>query len=62
MFREFALFVKYPYTAGIIATMWLSTAILFAIKKGLPVVAIVGFNMMATLIIAYMGFRGKKEI
>ena len=35
MFKDVILFVKYPYTAGVIATMWLGTAILLAINKGL---------------------------
>ena len=26
MLKEFILFIKYPYTAGVIATIWLGTA------------------------------------
>lgn len=62
MLKEFALFVKYPYTAGIIATMWLGTAILFVIKQGLPIVTVLGVNMVASLVLAGIGFRGKKEL
>jgi hypothetical protein len=62
MFKDFAMFVKYPYTAGIIATMWLCTAIAFVIKQDVPIIKMVGINMAASLLIAYLGFRGKKEI
>jgi hypothetical protein len=62
MFKDFALFVKYPYTAGIIATTWLGTAILFALKTDLPIIPMVGANMLSSLIMAFFGFRGKKEI
>ena len=62
MFKDFVLFVKYPYTAGIIATMWLGTAALLAIDNNLPVVAIVAINMVASTVIAVFGFRGQKEI
>jgi hypothetical protein len=62
MFKDFVLFVKYPYTAGIIATMWLGTAALLAIDNKLPVIAIVAVNMAASIVIAVFGFRGQKEI
>ena len=41
MFKEFLLFIKYPYTAGVIATMWLGSAALLAIDRELPLVRIV---------------------
>jgi len=62
MFKDFVLFVKYPYTAGILATMWLGTAALLAIDNKLPVIAIVAVNMVASVVIAVFGFRGQKEI
>jgi len=62
MLKEFLLFIKYPYTAGVIATMWLGSAALLAIDKDLPLVRIVMINMIVTIIIATFGFRGKKEM
>lgn len=62
MLKEFLLFIKYPYTAGVIATIWLGSAALLAIDKDLPLVRIVMINMIVTIIIAIFGFRGKKEI
>lgn len=60
--RDLMLFIKYPYTAGIIATMWLGTASILAIDQELPVVDIVIIAMIATVIIALIGFRGKQEL
>lgn len=62
MLKEFLLFIKYPYTAGVIATMWLGSAALVAIDRDLPLVRIVMINMIVTIIIAGFGFRGKKEL
>lgn len=62
MLKEFLLFIKYPYTAGVIATMWLGSAALLAIDRELPLVRIVMINMIVTIVVAAFGFRGKKEI
>ena len=62
MLREFVLFIKYPYTAGVIGIIWLGSAALLAINKDLPVVGIVCINMVASVIIAGFGFRGKSEL
>ncbi len=62
MLRDLLLFVKYPYAAIIIATMWLGTAALIAIDRSLPVVEMVMINMVASCVIAIMGFQGKKDL
>ncbi len=61
MLKEFLLFIKYPYTAGVIATIWLGSAVLMAISRGLPGIRIVIIDMFASVIIALFGFSGKKE-
>lgn len=61
MLKDFVLFVKYPYTAGIIATMWLGTAAFIAIDRHLEVVVMVGVTMVVSAIIALMGFSGDNE-
>ena len=61
MLKEFILFIKYPYTAGVIATIWLGSAILMAINKGLPDIKIVVIDMICSVIIAAFGFGGKSE-
>jgi len=61
MLKDFVLFVKYPYTAGIIATMWLGTAAFIAIDRSLDIVLMVGATMIVSAVIALMGFGGDKE-
>lgn len=61
MLKDFVLFVKYPYTAGIIATMWLGTAAFIAIDSTMNVVLMVGVTMIASAIVALMGFSGDGE-
>lgn len=62
MLKEFILFIKYPYTAGIIATIWLGSVALIAIDRSLPVIRVIIINMVATCIVAVLGFRGKQEM
>jgi hypothetical protein len=62
MVKDFILFIKYPYTAGVIATIWLGSAALLAINQGLPLIAIVVIDMFSSIIIAAFGFRGSAEI
>ena len=62
MLKEALLFIKYPYTAGVIGIVWLGSAVLLAIDKDLSVVHVVVINMIVSVIIAGFGFRGKQEI
>ena len=60
MFRDFILFVKHPYAAGIIAAIWFGSTALLAIDGSLPLVQIVMINMGSSLIIALIGFNSKQ--
>lgn len=62
MLKEFILFIKYPYTAGVIGIIWLGSAALMAIDQDLPFIRIVVINMILSILISVFGFRGKKEI
>lgn len=62
MLKEFILFIKYPYTAGVIATIWLGSAILMALEPNLPIVMMVMVNLVVSVIIAAIGFTGKQEV
>ena len=61
MLKEFLLFIKYPYTAGVIATIWIGSAVLMAINRGLPEIRMVIINMFASVVLAFIGFGGKSE-
>ncbi len=62
MLKDFILFIKYPYTAGVIATIWLGSAALLAIDHDLALVRVVMIDMIVSVVIAAFGFRGKKEL
>jgi len=61
MLKDFILFIKYPYTAGVIVTIWLGSAALIAINEDLPLIRIVIINMLASTFIAFFGFGTKSE-
>ncbi len=60
MLKEVILFIKYPYTAGTIGTVWIGSAILMALNRDLNGVHIVMINMFASIVIAAIGFGGKE--
>ncbi len=62
MLKDFILFIKYPYTAGVIVTIWLGSAALIAINEDLPLIRIVIINMLASTFIAFFGFGTKSEL
>ena len=60
--KDFLLFIKYPYTAGIIAVVWLGSAAILAIQPELDMIQVLIVDMVVTVIVAGFGFRGKREI
>jgi len=60
MFKNLFFIIKYPYTAGVVITIWLGSTGLIITDQTLPVVTIVTINIIATLIIGYIGFRTDK--
>jgi len=53
--------VRYPYTAAVIAIVWLGTATLLAINPDLPIQQFVIINSAATIIIAAIGFTSPRR-
>jgi len=60
MLKEILLYIKYPYTAGIIAIIWLGSALLMAINRELNGVHIVVIDTATSVVIAAIGFSGKE--
>jgi len=60
MLKDIMLFIKYPYTAGVIGTVWLGSAVLMAINSHLNGVNVVIINLIATIVIAAIGFGGRE--
>lgn len=61
MFKDMLLLVKYPYAAGINTIIWIFSGILIAIKPSLPILSMVTINMVATIVVSYVGFKTEKR-
>jgi hypothetical protein len=61
MFKDFVLYIKYPYTAGVIATVWIGSAILFGMDRDLPAITMVVINCVVTYLVALIGFREGRD-
>ncbi len=61
MLKELFLFIKYPYTAGTIATIWLGSAVLMALNKDLDSMKVVLIDMIVSVVIAIIGFGSKED-
>jgi hypothetical protein len=56
--NNFIIFATaYPYTMGILAIVWIGSAMLLIIDKSLSITPIIVGNVVATIIIAGIGFR-----
>lgn len=61
MRKDLLLHVRYPYTTGIIAAMWIGTAFLAAIDRSAPIVTMLVLDSIATTIIALIGFSDPRK-
>ena len=61
MLKNVIVHVRYPYTAGVIAVVWIGTAILVAIDESAPVVNMLILNVLATTLIASIGFSNPRK-
>ena len=55
--QQWVMQVRYPYAAGIIAVMWIGTAIFAYLKPDVPLEFLVGSLAVSTIIIAITGRR-----
>jgi hypothetical protein len=56
--KRIIIFVTaYPYAAGVIAIVWLGSAVLLQASDSLSFDAVLTVNALVTLIIALIGFR-----
>jgi hypothetical protein len=62
MLEELLLHIRYPYTAGVIATLWLGTAGLAVLGgAGTNVANMVLINIFTTTVIAVIGFSSSRR-
>ena len=60
--KEILLQVRYPYTAGVIAMIWIGLAVLASIRPaGLMLEVLIGVGCVFTIIIAAIGFSSPKR-
>ncbi len=59
--REWVVQVRYPYTAGVIAVVWLGTALFAIIVPTAPVEVLISIVALTTLLIASIGFSSKSH-
>jgi hypothetical protein len=57
MFKDIALYIKHPYTAGTIAVIWVGTLGLYAADQKLPIVLMVFIDTIVSLVLSFLGFR-----
>lgn len=55
--KNFLLYIRYPYTAFIIATMWIGMAIIITKQNGKNLETLITLTSIATMYIAYRGFK-----
>lgn len=60
-FREILLQLRYPYTAGIIAVMWIGLALLAQARENLSIEILIAVAAVFTIIIAAIGFNSPKR-
>ncbi len=57
--KSILIHIKYPYTALIIATMWISIAIII-IEQNVNIDLLLICTTVCTVIISFLGFRSSK--
>lgn len=59
--KEWVIQLRYPYTAGVIAVMWIGTALLAIIRPEISVALLISMVALATLIVAFVGFSSSRR-
>ncbi|QQS18221.1 hypothetical protein IPL68_06345 [Candidatus Saccharibacteria bacterium] len=59
--KEWVIQLRYPYTAGVIAVIWLGSATLAIIRPEVSGEALISLVAFATLIVAYIGFSSGRR-
>jgi hypothetical protein len=59
--KQWVLQMRYPYTAGVIALIWIGSALLAIIRPEINVQTVMLLVALATLLIAVVGFSSPKR-
>jgi hypothetical protein len=60
-FKDVIMQLRYPYTAGVIAVMWIGMAILGNIRDDLQIETVISVAAVLTLVVASIGFSSVKR-
>jgi hypothetical protein len=58
---QLLLFVKYPYSAAVLACVWIGSMIMVFINRDLPVVAIVAINAVVSWIVTWSSLNSRER-
>jgi len=59
--RDWVLQMRYPYTAGTIAVIWIGSALLAIIRPEISAQILISLVAVATLIVAAVGFSASSN-
>ena len=59
--KEWVIQLRYPYTAGVIAVIWLGTAVLAVIRPEDSIETLIVLAAAATITIALVGFSSSRR-
>lgn len=59
--KDAVLLTRYPYTAAVIAIIWLGVAIVAIVRGDVVLEIVLGLLALATLIVAAVGFSAPKR-
>lgn len=60
-FKEWVIQLRYPYTAGVIAVVWVGTALFALIRHDAPIEMFVSISAGTTILVALTGFSSGKR-
>lgn len=55
--QQWLLFLKYPYSTGVLACIWIGSAVMIFIDRSMPVLLMITTNMIISWLITWLGFQ-----
>jgi len=59
--KEWVIQLRYPYTAGVIAIIWIGAALLAIIRPEVSAEVLISLVALATLVVAFIGFSSGRH-
>ncbi len=57
-YSDILFFIKYPYASGIIAVIWIASAIMVMRSDSLELLPVLAINMVVTWVLSWLSYRG----